>query len=117
MAAIIYGVHDDDQNFKVRDVFCVATDEEASTTGAAATETLLDIVDGWPATLRKKFVAFVTGLDRLPLPRTEMLRLEMPFVALTKAEKRQQLGMLPQVSKDYPKRAAANQKVLQKLQN
>ena len=50
----------------------------------------------WPRERRLQFLAFVTGSTRLPLPGSELLKIEAPFVALGAAEHRAMLGMLPQ---------------------
>ena len=42
------------------------------------------------------FINFVTGTPRLPEPKTEILKIEMPFVPLGSEERRSHIGMLPQ---------------------
>ena len=42
------------------------------------------------------FVAFVTGMPRLPEPLTEILKIELPFVPLGSDERKSHIGMLPQ---------------------
>ncbi len=59
-------------------------------------DTLWKVVDAWPRDRKQQFLAFVTGSSRLPLPGSELLKVESPFVALGAAENRAQLGMLPQ---------------------
>ena len=59
-------------------------------------EMLWTVVNGWPHERKTQFLAFVTGSPRLPLPGSELLKVEAPFVALGAAEHRMHLGMLPQ---------------------
>ncbi len=54
------------------------------------------MVDGWPLESKLQFLKFVTGSSRLPLPGSELLKVEAPFVAFGLAEHKVQLGMLPQ---------------------
>lgn len=44
----------------------------------------------------RAFLRFVTGSDRLPLPGTELLRIEVPFTPLTPDEHEDMLRKLPQ---------------------
>lgn len=54
------------------------------------------MVGRWPPERKRTFVEFVTGTARLPVPGSELLRVEAPFVAIGVSEHQQQLGMLPQ---------------------
>lgn len=86
--------------FDVQHVFRVVLDEELEGSSKAASplaSALWEVVGTWPADLRRQFVLFVTGSDRLPLPGTELLRVELPFVAISSKDHMQMLGMLPQV--------------------
>ena len=33
------------------------------------------VIDKWPTEVKRKFVSFVTGSDRLPLPGSELMRI------------------------------------------
>ena len=57
---------------------------------------LWEVIDAWPGERKVQFLVFVTGSSRLPLPGSELLKVETPFVALGAAEHRAHLGMLPQ---------------------
>ena len=59
-------------------------------------ELLWTVVNAWPREQKVQFLAFVTGSPRLPLPGSELLKVEAPFVALGAAEHKMHLGMLPQ---------------------
>lgn len=81
----------------IPNTFHVLVDEECEQGGAPVVECLWDILDAWQLPQRMAFIKFLTGTNKLPLPGTEILRLEMPFFPLTSRELKQQLGMLPQV--------------------
>lgn len=55
-----------------------------------------EVVNAWPRERKLQLLLFVTGSSRLPLPGSELLKIEAPFVALGLAEHKAQLGMLPQ---------------------
>jgi hypothetical protein len=48
-----------------------------------------------PPDKKRKLLKFVTGVSRLPLPGTEILRVDMPFMAISLEEHRAQLQKLP----------------------
>lgn len=78
-------------------LFRVALDEELVGPSACLVEMLWQVLAGWPAERRLRFVEFVTGTSRLPLPGSELLKIQAPFVAMGAAEHKATLGMLPQV--------------------
>lgn len=75
-----------------------AAGEEAP--AAPLAKALWEVVGRWTPELKRKFVLFCTGSDRLPLPGTELLRVELPFVAFSASDHKKMLGMLPQVRLD-----------------
>ncbi|KAG2433893.1 hypothetical protein HXX76_008246 [Chlamydomonas incerta] len=77
-------------------LFRVALDEELVGPSACLVEMLWAVLAGWPAERRLRFVEFVTGTSRLPLPGSELLKIQAPFVAMGAAEHKATLGMLPQ---------------------
>ncbi|KAG2446496.1 hypothetical protein HYH02_008487 [Chlamydomonas schloesseri] len=77
-------------------LFRVALDEELVGPSACLVEMLWQVLAGWPAERRLRFVEFVTGTSRLPLPGSELLKIQAPFVAMGAAEHKATLGMLPQ---------------------
>jgi hypothetical protein len=81
----------------VRRLFRVAADEELSGPSAPLLEALWEVLAAWPPERRLRFVEFVTGTARLPLPGSELLKVQAPFVAMGAAEHKSMLGMLPQV--------------------
>ncbi|KAK3277561.1 hypothetical protein CYMTET_14440 [Cymbomonas tetramitiformis] len=87
---------DQEESFNIREVFRIALDEELSTTSSELADSLWRVLDFWPIDMKRKFVQFVTGSDRLPLKGTELLRIEVPFVAVSQRDHQRHLGMLPQ---------------------
>ena len=55
------------------------------------------VLSCWSVELQAAFLDFATGTARLPAPGSELLKVECPFVAISLAENKQQLGVLPQV--------------------
>eukprot|EP00983_Pelagomonas_calceolata_P081884 1155735-Pelagomonas_calceolata.AAC.15 len=55
------------------------------------------VLSCWSVELQTAFLNFATGTSRLPAPGSELLKVECPFVAISIAESKQHLGMLPQV--------------------
>jgi len=92
---MVCGVQDSDCDFEIRDIFRVVVDAELETCQELSTA-LWQVLDTWPPGLKRKFVRFVTGSERLPLPGSELLRIELPFVAFSTREQKKTLGMLPQ---------------------
>jgi hypothetical protein len=54
------------------------------------------VVDAWPPAQKRRFLLFVTGVDRLPAPGSEDLVVELPFVAYGLEGHRKTLMTLPQ---------------------
>lgn len=57
----------------------------------------LQVVNDWSIDLKQQFLRFLTGSDRLPQPGTEVLHMDLPFVAFTIQAHRTMLTRLPQV--------------------
>ncbi|GIL74172.1 hypothetical protein Vretimale_4802 [Volvox reticuliferus] len=77
-------------------MFRLVLDDELSGNSAVLMELLWAVMAEWPPERRLRFVEFVTGTSRLPLPGSELLKIQAPFVAMGVAEHRATLGMLPQ---------------------
>lgn len=60
----------------------------------------LQVVNGWDMELKQQFVLFVTGSRRLPQPHTELLQVQLPFVAFDRRDHANMLSRLPQVPAD-----------------
>lgn len=75
---------------------CLRNDDDGSfngiTSGAA-----LQVVNAWDSNLKQHFLFFVTGSQRLPQPNTELLHIELPFVAFDQRDHQLMLSRLPQV--------------------
>jgi len=92
----IYGPSGTEQaGFSVREVFLVNNDEELEDQWSQLPEDLWDVVDDWPTEQKIQFVKIVTGSDRLPLPRTEMNKVELPFFAFSNRDHANLLRTLP----------------------
>ncbi len=59
---------------------------------------MLQVINAWETELKQHFLFFVTGIRRLPQPHTEVLRIELPFVAFDLKDHTIMLSRLPQVS-------------------
>jgi len=59
---------------------------------------MLQAINAWETELKQHFLFFVTGSRRLPQPHTEVLRIELPFVAFDLKDHTIMLSRLPQVS-------------------
>ena len=84
------------KDFKVQDVFLVVCDEELGEQWSLLSEVLWDTVNVWPVEKKLEFVKFVSGSKRLPLPKTETLKVELPFFAFSGQEHANLLRTLPQ---------------------
>jgi hypothetical protein len=82
----------------VRQTFRLVLDSSLAPGGASQplADALWQVLETWPVPLRRRFLLFVTGSERLPPTGTELLKVELPFVALGAGDLREQLGMLPQ---------------------
>lgn len=59
---------------------------------------MLQVINAWETELKQHFLFFVTGSRRLPQPHTEVLRIELPFVAFDVKDHTIMLSRLPQVN-------------------
>ncbi|OQR84110.1 hypothetical protein ACHHYP_13896 [Achlya hypogyna] len=82
-------------NFDLRDVFKVVEDD-ALVGCRPMHDAFWRVVDEFSATEKRALIKFVTGIDKLPLPQTEILRLDMPWPVATSHEKKLVLLRLPQ---------------------
>ncbi|QDZ23575.1 ubiquitin-protein ligase [Chloropicon primus] len=84
------------ENFSVREVFLVNYDEELEEQWPLLSNALWEVLDSWPKDKKLCFVKFVTGSDRLPLPNTELIKIELPFFAFSDHDHKNLLKTLPQ---------------------
>ena len=96
LASAICGENTSHKTFNVRDVFLIVPDEELESQWKPLSDALWDTVDAWPSSKKLNFVKFVTGSDRLPLPQTETLKVELPFFAFSDQDHSNLLKTLPQ---------------------
>jgi len=92
------GVQEHGGPVDMRTVFRVVMDDELSPGGGGEVvgELLWEVLSCWSVELQTAFLNFATGTSRLPAPGSELLKVECPFVAISIAESKQHLGMLPQ---------------------
>eukprot|EP00002_Diphylleia_rotans_P029172 TRINITY_DN5926_c0_g1_i10.p1 TRINITY_DN5926_c0_g1~~TRINITY_DN5926_c0_g1_i10.p1 ORF type:complete len:1044 (+),score=220.00 TRINITY_DN5926_c0_g1_i10:96-3227(+) len=84
-----------DINFDIRQIFHIVMDPDFQSykTLEAA---FWDTVDSLPPREKRLFVRFVTGTDRLPKPKTETIKVEMPGSPITEQDLRKAVMMLPE---------------------
>lgn len=85
----------DTADFAIREIFRVMEDTEL----VACTplrDALWRVLDRWDVARKRAFLRFVTGFDRPPPPRSELLIIEMPFSTIGRDETIAAAGMLPQ---------------------
>lgn len=82
--------------FDVRETFLIVYDDELKEEWTPLSEALWDTIDSWSHEKKLLFVKFVTGSNRLPLPQTETLKIELPFFAFSKKDHTNLLKTLPQ---------------------
>ena len=58
------------------------------------------MVNGWTIQLKKQFLLFATGSEKLPAPHAELLHIELPFTAFDQQDHQNMLLRLPQVHPD-----------------
>ena len=59
-------------------------------------EALWATIDALDKEQKRKLLHFITGVDRLPSAGTEMIKIEMPFMAYSSEEHEKTLLMMPQ---------------------
>ena len=82
-------------------VYClyhIALSRGFSTSKYVQNSMILQVINAWETELKQQFLFFVTGSRRLPQPHTEVLRIELPFVAFDLKDHTIMLSRLPQVS-------------------
>lgn len=60
------------------------------------TDALWQVVGSWEPAKKRRFLFFVTGVDKLPAPGSEDLLIELPFVTICKDDHLQAMNLLPQ---------------------
>ncbi len=92
---IVCGVPDTTADFDFRKVFRVVEDPELQQCHPLR-EALWATIDGLDRVQKRKLLRFITGVDRLPSAGTEMMKIEMPFMAYSLDEHAKTLMMMPQ---------------------
>ncbi|OWY95045.1 hypothetical protein PHMEG_00035063 [Phytophthora megakarya] len=83
------------EDFAVNEIFRIAADTDFSSCWPLM-NAFWQTVNAFDPQLKRKFIKFVTGVDTLPVPGTEFLRIEMPFTAISSNDHLKCLQMLPQ---------------------
>ncbi|KAL0042458.1 hypothetical protein WJX79_000246 [Trebouxia sp. C0005] len=80
----------------IQDVFHIVLDHQLQTEFQDLVTCLWEVVNAWETELKQHFLFFLTGSRRLPQPHTEVLRIELPFVAFDLKDHTIMLSRLPQ---------------------
>ncbi|DBA90336.1 TPA: hypothetical protein ACH3X1_003619 [Trebouxia sp. C0004] len=84
---------------RIQDVFHIVLDHQLQTEFKDLATCLCEVINAWETELKQHFLFFVTGSRRLPQPHTEVLRIELPFVAFDLKDHSIMLSRLPQTYK------------------
>ena len=82
------------KNFQIRDIFKIATDSEMED-WPMLEEVFWNVIENFNLKQKRNFIKFVTGVDKLPYPKSEVLRIEMPFMSFSTSEARENYAKLP----------------------
>ena len=82
------------RDFDVRDVFRLRMDDDVSD-NLALQNALFGAINAMSPADKRMFLKFVTGVDKLPLPKTECLKIEAPGLCFSEEEYRNQWYRLP----------------------
>eukprot|EP00750_Incisomonas_marina_P005033 INCI13584.1.p1 GENE.INCI13584.1~~INCI13584.1.p1 ORF type:complete len:817 (-),score=177.06 INCI13584.1:28-2478(-) len=92
---VVCGATDTTSDFDFRKVFRVVEDPELQQCHPLR-EALWHTIDSLDRVQKRKLLRFITGVDRLPSAGTEMIKIEMPFMAYSQEEHEKTLLMMPQ---------------------
>ena len=92
---VVCGTADVTADFDFRKVFRVVEDPELQQC-VPLRSALWATIDGLDRVKKRKLLQFITGVDRLPIAGTEMIKIEMPFMAYSEDEHKKTLMMMPQ---------------------
>jgi hypothetical protein len=79
----------------IRSLFHIRYDDELERCGPLR-DALWAVIDSWDNLSKRKFLKFVTGVDTLPAPGMESLRIEVPFLCFTPSDYLKAVATLPQ---------------------
>ena len=82
------------KDFNVREIFRLRMDEDFSDSPALQ-DALFEAIDAMNPLEKRMFLKFVTGVDKLPLPKTEYLKIEAPGLCFSEEEFQKQWHRLP----------------------
>jgi len=82
-------------DFAFRSVFRLKLDPDFASCEPLQT-TFWSVVDSMSVTAKRKLLLFITGVDRLPSLKSELLTIDIPFYPMGLDDHRKVLGMIPQ---------------------
>ena len=83
-----------DHPFNIRELFRIRTDDDVKECPELLS-TLFDIVGEMNGMDKRMFLKFVTGIDKLPLPMSETMKIDSPFMCFSDEEHAMNLMRLP----------------------
>ena len=83
-----------DHPFNIRELFRIRTDDDVKECPELLS-TLFDIVGDMNGLDKRMFLKFVTGIDKLPLPMSETIKIDSPFMCFSDEEHTMNLMRLP----------------------
>jgi hypothetical protein len=95
LQSLVCGTPDTTSDFNFREVFRVVEDPELQQCDPLR-NALWATIDKLDRFQKRKLLRFITGVDRLPSAGTEMIKIEMPFMAYSSDEHAKTLMMMPQ---------------------
>ena len=82
------------KNFKFHDVFKIAVDSEMDDF-PLLNEILWKVIDNFDIEKKRNLVQFITGVKTLPFPKSEVIRIEMPFMSFGEEDTKNNFNRLP----------------------
>ena len=83
-----------DEHFNIRELFRIRQDDDVKDCPALF-HALFSVVDDLSAVNKRMFLKFVTGIDKLPLPGSETIKIDSPFMCFSDEEHAINLMRLP----------------------
>ena len=84
----------EDEDFNIRDLFRIRTDDDVRECPPLY-DSLFFVIDQLDVQHKRMFLKFVTGVDRLPLPMSETIKIDSPFMCFSDEEHKMNLIRLP----------------------
>ena len=94
LKSLICGNLAKDEDFQIRELFHIRTDNDVKECPELF-DALFSVVDTLDSKDKRAFLKFVTGIDKLPLPMSETIKIDSPFMCFSDEEHRINLQRLP----------------------